>query len=168
MLQLAYMAAAANGQTGRTLSDKDLAFHLQMVGFGATQDPQTAKDNLIGFVDTLIKSTDNTIQGTISKNRLTTGRYPLDDEKFTQIIAGYWTPSMDGDIPLWTLPENYEFKDFYKRYGHMPDIKTYQAHDSRFRREGARGTSGTGTNPSDLLRQQLDDLPGLEDIEDLY
>ena len=59
-------------------------------------------------------------------------------------------------------------KDFNKGYGHMPYIKTYHAHDSRFRREGARGTSGTGTNPSDLLRQQLDDLPGLEDIEDLY
>ena len=33
-LELAYMAAAAAGQTGRTLSDRDLAYFLQIVGFG--------------------------------------------------------------------------------------------------------------------------------------
>ena len=37
MINLAYLAAAANGQTGRTLSDKDLALHLEQLGasFGA-------------------------------------------------------------------------------------------------------------------------------------
>tara|TARA_R100001082_G_scaffold66288_1_gene37442 strand:+ start:967 stop:2673 length:1707 start_codon:yes stop_codon:yes gene_type:complete len=32
MINMAYLAAAANGQTGRTLSDKDLALHLQQLG----------------------------------------------------------------------------------------------------------------------------------------
>jgi len=32
LIGLAYQAAAANGQTGRTLSDRDLAFHLQALG----------------------------------------------------------------------------------------------------------------------------------------
>ena len=32
-LQLAYQAAATSAQTGRTLSDKDIAFFLQIVGF---------------------------------------------------------------------------------------------------------------------------------------
>ena len=32
MINLAYLAAAANGQTGRTLSDKDLALHLEQLG----------------------------------------------------------------------------------------------------------------------------------------
>ena len=58
LLSLAYQAAAANGQTGRTLSDKDLAFHLQMVGFGATQDPTILKDNLLAFGDQLIQRAD--------------------------------------------------------------------------------------------------------------
>ena len=31
-IQLAYLAAAANSQTGKTLSDKDLKFHLDMIG----------------------------------------------------------------------------------------------------------------------------------------
>lgn len=55
LLQLAYMAAAANGQTGRTLSDKDLAYHLQIVGFGASQDPRVLKANLLAFIDSLEK-----------------------------------------------------------------------------------------------------------------
>jgi len=44
LIQLAYLAAAANGQTGRTLSDKDLALTLQtlgsnMRGSGGISDP---------------------------------------------------------------------------------------------------------------------------------
>ena len=35
------------GQTGRTLSDKDLAFALQSVGFGATQNKEVAKAQLM-------------------------------------------------------------------------------------------------------------------------
>ena len=102
MLQLAYAAAAANGQTGRTLSDKDLAFHLQMVGFGATQDAQTAKDNILGFVDTLVRQTDNVIQGTISLNNIQAGRYDLGDQMFTSILAGYWQPPVVDGAPDFT------------------------------------------------------------------
>ena len=43
-LQLAYMAAAAAGQTGRTLSDKDLAHFLQVVGYGASRKASTVKE----------------------------------------------------------------------------------------------------------------------------
>jgi hypothetical protein len=158
MLQLAYMAAAANGQTGRTLSDKDLAFHLEMVGFGATQDAQTAKDNLLGFVDTLVNSTDNTIRGAISQNRLTTGRYPLDDEKFTQIIAGYWIPPTVNGKPDWLDAANYEFKDFYKRFGDIPDIKKYREHT---RRKELREMGTERTEPRKQLQKDLDELESL-------
>ena len=158
MLQLAYMAAAANGQTGRTLSDKDLAFHLEMVGFGATQDAQTAKDNLLGFVDNLVNSTDNTIRGAISQNRLTTGRYPLDDEKFTQIIAGYWIPPTVNGKPNWLDAANYEFKDFYKRFGDIPDIKKYQQHT---RRKELREMGTERTEPRKQLQKDLDELESL-------
>lgn len=43
-LQLAYMAAAAAGQTGRTLSDKDLAHFLQVVGYGASRKASTVTE----------------------------------------------------------------------------------------------------------------------------
>ena len=43
MINLAYLAAAANGQTGRTLSDKDLALHLEQLGatFGGSSGLKT-------------------------------------------------------------------------------------------------------------------------------
>ena len=107
MLQLAYSAAATAGQTGRTLSDKDLAFFLQIVGFGATQDAQTAKDNLLAFIDTTVRQTDNVAQTEISRNRLLAGQFPLDDKAYTSIIAGYWIPPMVDGQPNWLDPENY-------------------------------------------------------------
>ena len=67
-LQLAYMAAAANGQTGRTLSDKDLAYHLQIVGFGSTQDPKVLNDNLLRFGDQLVRGLDAETQVAIPTN----------------------------------------------------------------------------------------------------
>lgn len=53
-LQLAYRAAASAGQTGRTLSDKDLAFFLQIVGYGQSQDPEVIAKQLYSFGNVLI------------------------------------------------------------------------------------------------------------------
>jgi len=161
MLQLAYAAAAANGQTGRTLSDKDLAFHLQMVGFGATQDAQTAKDNILTFVDTLVRQTDNTVMGTISQNRLSSGMYPLDDGMFTSIIAGYWEPPVVDGKPDFTNAQGYTFKNFYKRYSKIPDVVGYQKHK---RRAGSEFNADATSKPNASARLDED----LKAIEDLY
>jgi hypothetical protein len=48
-LRLAYQAAATAGQTGRTLSDKDLANFLQIVGYGVSQNPENVKEQLYQF-----------------------------------------------------------------------------------------------------------------------
>ena len=160
MLQLAYAAAAANGQTGRTLSDKDLAFHLQMVGFGATQDAQTAKDNILSFVDTLVRQTDNVIQGTISLNNIQAGRYPLDDPLFTSIIAGYWQPPKIDGTPDFTQSAKYEFKNFYQRYGKVPDVVRYQKHKRRAGSE-FNPVQTTTINPSTKLEEDLKALENL-------
>ena len=48
-LRLAYQAAATAGQTGRTLSDKDLANFLQIVGYGVSQNPKSVKEQLYQF-----------------------------------------------------------------------------------------------------------------------
>jgi len=158
MLQLAYSAAAANGQTGRTLSDKDLAFHLQMVGFGSTQDSQTAKDNLLTFTDTLLRATDTTIQGSISQNSMDAGRYPLDDKMFTSIIGGYWIPEVIDGEKQWQSPNNYTFKGFTQRYSKIADVINFQKHK---RRDGSAFNSGVTTNKADPTTRLDEDLEEL-------
>ena len=166
MLQLAYAAAAANGQTGRTLSDKDLAFHLQMVGFGSTQSAQTAKDNILSFIDTLVRQTDNVVQGTISENRIRSGQYDLGNQLFTSILSGYW------DAPIVTGPDgksskdfgdvdNITFRNFYQRYGKIADVVAYQKHQRR---------AGTTFNPNQTttVNPQTDLEEDLEAINSLY
>ena len=58
-LQMAYMAAAAAGQTGRTLSDRDLAYFLQIVGHKATSDPDIAASAVMNWMDDTIKKRDS-------------------------------------------------------------------------------------------------------------
>tara|TARA_R110000787_G_scaffold240043_2_gene346261 strand:+ start:340 stop:2025 length:1686 start_codon:yes stop_codon:yes gene_type:complete len=162
MLQLAYSAAAANGQTGRTLSDKDLAFHLQMVGFGATQDGQTAKDNLLSFMDTLIRQTDNTIMGSISQNSMQSGQYDLTDDLFTSVISGYWDAPIVDKKKDFSNPNAYTFKNFYKRYGNIPDVKVFQNHTRRAGTVFDPNAESKSVNPSARLNEDL------KSIEDLY
>ena len=57
-LQMAYMAAAARGQTGRTLSDRDLAFFLRIVGFDATSDASNAANTAMNFLHDTITELD--------------------------------------------------------------------------------------------------------------
>ena len=56
-LQLAYRAATTAGQTGRTLSDKDLANFLQIVGYGI-EDPEILIRLQRDFAERLLDSVD--------------------------------------------------------------------------------------------------------------
>jgi len=156
MLQLAYSAAGTAGQTGRTLSDKDLAFFLQIVGFGATQDPQVAKDNLLGFVDTTIRQTDNAIRTTLPKNRMR--RYDVTNDLFNGILGGYWNPQTNADGTFnWTATDEYAFKDFYGRFGDIPDVKIYGKHDRRPGTDILNQTkTAPGTDDSDITALQIE------------
>ena len=60
-LQLGYTAAAINGQTGRTLSDKDLAYHLEIVGLGQTTNPRVLEKNLLAFMKQSLEGVDDEI-----------------------------------------------------------------------------------------------------------
>lgn len=157
MLQLAYSAAATAGQTGRTLSDKDLAFFLQIVGFGATQDPQVAKDNLLGFIDTTIRQTDNTIQGTIPKNRMR--RYDVTNDLFNGVLSGYYDPTKNADGSLnWAATNDYTFRNFNTRYSDIPDVKLWFEHKRRPGTDVFNQPQTTpGTDDSDItaLLEQL-------------
>ena len=133
-----------------------------MVGFGATQDAQTAKDNILGFVDTLVRQTDNVVQGTISLNSIQAGRYDLGDQLFTSILAGYWQPPEVDGTPDFTNAQGYEFKNFYKRYNKVPDVVSYQKHKRRAGTEFNPNQTKTLVNPSTKLEEDL------KAIENLY
>ncbi len=157
MLQLAYMLAAANGQTGRTLSDKDLAFHLQMLGSGATQDIDVARRNLIEVIDTVAEGVDSEIA--LRMGPQISSRYDLSDDKFVNILRGYWrNPSDD-----WTNPNNYmtveNLKTFEQRYSKtIPAVATWYSHTGR----------GSTKNPfltsEDVEREFSEEMSGVGDL----
>lgn len=74
------MFASANGQTGRTLSDKDLAYHLEIVGSGASNDSEVLKTNLLRAVDSLISGNDNDIQIRLNKGDMRQYNPKIDGE----------------------------------------------------------------------------------------
>ena len=118
-LQLAYMAAATSGQTGRTLSDKDLAFFLQIVGFGASQDPATQKDNLLRFIHSSIRNFDTEVQLNLRKDQMS--RYNMEAPEFQSIIQAYWDW---GDSPM--NYQGYEYIPFLKRNRGIGNIDKFQ------------------------------------------
>ncbi len=166
-LQLAYMAAAANGQTGRTLSDKDLAHHLNIVGFGSTQDPKVLKDNLIRFVDTLVGGADDQTQVAIPRNGLQ--RYNMNDETFQSIVTMYYNPligkdASGADTPQWLNHSAYTYKPFYERYKGVGAVDQWQKHDTMFYDRKTKGSANltSPVNPSIELDKDL------KEIENLY
>lgn len=166
-LQLAYMAAAANGQTGRTLSDKDLAYHLQIVGFGSTQDPKVLKDNLIRFVDQLVGGVDSEVQVAIPTGGLQ--RYNMNDETFQSIVTMYYNPlvgkdASGADTPQWLNYGAYTYKPFYERYKGVGAVDQWQKHDATFydRKTKSSANSTSPVNPSIDLDKDL------KEIENLY
>ena len=132
LLSLAYQAAAANGQTGRTLSDKDLAFHLQMVGYGATQDPQILRDNLLAFGDQLIQRADE--QAQTGYGRLIESEVPeyLEDAQFQRFINRWYTPELDADGQrIYNNPKNFTYRDFYTRNQGIESIEKFKGYERR-------------------------------------
>jgi hypothetical protein len=151
-LQIAYQSAATAGQTGRTLSDKDLAFFLQMTGYGATQAPQVQLDNLLRFVDSNIKGLEIQVKQQLSKNgmaRFIREKVPEGGNKFTWVTDMYWTPK-DGnylDFP------NYQFKDYYERNKGIGQIDQWKYFQGKYYDSGAGGgpapTGTTNTSEQD-------------------
>ena len=103
-LQLGYTAAAINGQTGRTLSDKDLAYHLEIVGLGQTTNPRVLRKNLIAFMRQSLDGVDDEINLKLQQ------LYPRykDEIKKNPILQSYINPyyivPKDGNEYLY--PEN--------------------------------------------------------------
>ena len=177
MLQLAYTVAAVNGQTGRTLSDKDLAFHLEMVGFGGTQSSQTARDNLLNFSDIMIERSDAEFPFILGKNALASGQYNLADPLTQGLVGAYYgTPTKmiqnpkdpKGpmiEVPDWSDPMKFTYKGFFDRAGDMPHLKVFRGHErraARLLRERGSGSTGGGSTGGGLRGGDLDDQALLE------
>ena len=139
-LQLAYLAAAANGQTGRTLSDRDLAYHLDIVGIGRTQDPETLGRNLRRFINQTVEKLDSEAQFTVPTYGL--GRYPMDNPQFQSVVGMYYDPPTitvkdeetgeDIVVDDWKDYEGYTYKSFFNRYGSIENVSNWQERYGRF------------------------------------
>ena len=139
-LQLAYLAAAANGQTGRTLSDRDLAYHLDIVGIGRTQDPETLGRNLRRFINQTVEKLDSEAQFTVPTYGLS--RYPMDNPQFQSTVGMYYDPPTitvkdeetgeDIIVDDWNDYEGYTYKSFFDRYRSIENVSNWQERYGRF------------------------------------
>ena len=128
MLKIGYMLAAANGQTGRTLSDKDLAFHLQMIGYGATQDSEVAKAMILKVGDSLVEGIDTGAQMKFNPARI--GRYAnANTDRYKLLFGNYFTTSKkvgaDGKETAendWTNISSWVPRSYGERYAYVKDI----------------------------------------------
>ena len=166
-LQLAYMAAAANGQTGRTLSDKDLAYHLQIVGFGSTQDPKVLNDNLLRFGDQLVRGLDAETQVALPTNGMS--RYDILDPKFQSVVSMYYNPMVKPDAEgkdtaQWLDYDTYTYKPFYQRYGNIPQVNQWQQHEGIY---FDRKNQKTAVRPGDPINPNKEYSFEIQKIRDL-
>jgi hypothetical protein len=111
-LQLAYVAAAVNGQTGRTLSDKDLAYHIEIVGLGQTSDPRVLIRNLDSFVGDSINGIDDDVRLAISQNFPKISQ-ELDDTYVQSHLSDFYAPNT-ANVYANTL-DGYTFRPFEVR-----------------------------------------------------
>jgi Ca2+-binding EF-hand superfamily protein len=115
-LQMAYMLAAINGQTGRTLSDKDLAYHLNIVGFDATQDANVAYHNLLRVADQMVTGLDSTTQREIPTS-IIRHMVRTNNDNNLNLITDFYKPSkLEGsDDYNFSDVEGYQFIGFFDR-----------------------------------------------------
>ena len=147
LLQLAYSAAATAGQTGRTLSDKDLAFFLQQIGFGATQDAEILHSNLIDFAETTIDQNDAGLGSTLAIGRLP--RFKTGDKYSDEMLDlfGFYFNFEDGQNT-----ETYTRKSFGDRY---KNEEVYKNFTGRPRYRKTDGSTTTKDQPENILDFQL-------------
>ena len=138
LLQLAYSAAATSGQTGRTLSDKDLAFFLKIVGQGQAglSDPSAQKRNLVNYIGQVFRQIDEPVRAKIGGRRLAS---EVDQEEFTDVLGVYY--NFDRKAPV--NKREYEFVPFVKRHSPDPNSPFYSPAMERFQNALQGGKMGT-------------------------
>ena len=120
-LQLAYMAAALNGQTGRTLSDRDLEYHLRIVGFGPGFSPHMARGNMESFLSSQLKKADDrwTFRNYVKPVKNEDGETVfVPDIEFDLMINKLGGPSEDPD-------SKYTYKQFVRAASRAPGFTIF-------------------------------------------
>jgi len=138
LLQLAYSAAATSGQTGRTLSDKDLAFFLKIVGQGQVglSDPSAQKRNLVNYIGQVFRQIDEPVRAKIGGRRL---QSEVDQEEYTDVLGVYY--NFDRKLPV--NKREYEFVPFVKRHSPDPNSPFYSPAMERFQKALQGGKMGS-------------------------
>ena len=114
MLSMAYTAAGVNGQTGRTLSDKDLAYHLQIVGFNQTSNPDVLIKNIQRFVGDAVAKVDGEAQLAIQQNWY---KLKLDDPYVQSALKQYYEPPTSNvDLKDPSNPYNFIYPENFGQY----------------------------------------------------
>lgn len=114
-ISLGYLVAGARfGQTGRTLSDKDLAFALQSIGFGATQNKEIAKALLLKVGNAMIDSVDTKARYT--HNPLNYSGLTRNDN-YINAFSNYWQPpTNDEGVVDWDSdPKDWKYINLEQR-----------------------------------------------------
>ena len=152
LLQLAYSAAATAGQTGRTLSDKDLAFFLQQIGFGATQNAEVLYSNLTQFIEKTIEQNDAGLASTLAIGRLP--RFKTGNKYSDRMLNlfEYYFDFEDGQDT-----STYKRKNFADRFRKE---EVYQEFINRPRYRKTDGSTTTKDQPENILDFKLN----VEDI----
>ena len=157
LLKLAYAAAAAAGQTGRTLSDKDLEFFLKMVGGRGNDDPQVQRIVIRNFIQDITREVDNDPRVMLNKRKIN-NQYDMNNPTQRGIIKTFYDEVIDDKTKKIT---GYTFVPFYGRYDESnPSIKRYMNSLDR----------GKKLNPFENTKRETEDLrpDSLESIQDYF
>tara|TARA_R110000796_G_scaffold176576_1_gene293469 strand:+ start:4080 stop:5819 length:1740 start_codon:yes stop_codon:yes gene_type:complete len=148
LLKLAYAAAAAAGQTGRTLSDKDLQFFLEMVGGGSNDSPEVQRAVIRNFVQDITREVDNDPRVMLNKRKIN-NQYDMNNPTQRGIIKTYYDEVIDDETGKIT---GYNFVPFYGRYDRSnPSIKRYINSLGSYK-------GGEALDPSENTKAEVDDL----------
>ena len=126
-LQAAYVLAAVNGQTGRTLSDKDLAFHIEMIGLGQTINKDVLVRNITDLIGDSINQVENSIKLGISQ-QFPKMRLEIDDPYVQTFLSDFYVPNqkdVDGNYIFSRNLNDYTFRPFDTRRSDIQEIGTF-------------------------------------------
>ena len=155
-LNIAYYAAGTAGQTGRTLSDKDLANFFRIIGGEGSQDPRVKHDILLDFINRTIEARDDETGGVFSLATLSErdgifgpyGNLNLKNketnEKLGLLRPFYdWDPNEDGEYD-YTKPSRQ--RTFFERNATVPSIVEWlSSNQQRLGDDFETSSEGTGT-----------------------
>ena len=167
-LQMAYMLAAMNGQTGRTLSDKDLAYHLQIVGFGATQDANVAYHNLLRVTDQMLSGLELETRRRVGPNIIRHLHRTNNQTGLSLITDFYKPPLIEGtDDYDFANVNAYEFVPFTER-SYNKGIKIFDEYTNLpFNPDYYPRKTGTPSNPNAIIDQNVLDDEITRDIDNI-